>query len=212
MNFNLRIVAKCIIILTGLVLTTPSFAEKIILVAFGDSLSAGYQLPSTDAFPVKLQAALIAKGYDVEVRNAAVSGDTASGGASRLNWSVADDVDGVILELGANDALRGVDPSRTRAAMISMIEMLQVRDIKILLAGMIAPPNMGAKYGNEFNSIYPDVAKAYNVMLYPFFLEGVATIPELNLADGIHPTSKGVDVIVENIMPDVEALIDEIGK
>ena len=185
-------------------------AAPITLVALGDSLTAGYGLPPGDGFPDKLQAALKARGHDVIVIDAGVSGDTTSGGLSRLNWSVGEKADGVILELGANDALRGIRPQETRRNLAAMLEQLKARGLPVLLAGMIAPPNMGPQYGREFNPIYPDLAEEYGARLYPFFLDGVAGTPALNLSDGMHPTSEGVDVIVSRILPDVEALIAEI--
>ncbi|MGG9999578.1 arylesterase [Pseudovibrio ascidiaceicola] len=184
-------------------------AEPVKLVAFGDSLTAGYQLPPEDAFPVKLEKALQERGYNIIVVNAGVSGDTSSGGLSRLNWSVGDDVDGVILELGANDALRGLDPSITRKNLDAMLAQLVSRDIPVLLAGMMAPPNLGDQYGQEFNSIYGDLAEKHDALLYPFFLDGVAAEPDLNLGDGMHPTGEGVSIIVEKILPSVELLIEQ---
>lgn len=193
--------------------TAPTLAQdKIIIAAFGDSLSAGYQLPPEAAFPNQLQKALNDKGIAVEVQNAAVSGDTASGGLSRLDWSIGPEVDGVILELGANDALRGIDPELTRKAIDGMIARFKERGIEVLLAGMVAPPNLGEDYGRAFNSIYPDMAEKYDIDLYPFFLEGVAANPALNLPDRLHPTAEGVSVIVERILPNVEALLDRIDK
>lgn len=191
--------------------SAPAMAEqKTVLAAFGDSLSAGYQLPPEAAFPDQLQAALTARGLHVEVRNAAVSGDTASGGLSRLDWSIGEDIDGVILELGANDALRGVDPEITRAALDSALARFAERGIEVLLAGMLAPPNLGADYGRQFNAIYPELADKYDVILYPFFLDGVAGQKALNLADGMHPTAEGIAIVVERILPAVEALLDRI--
>lgn len=191
--------------------TGPAMAEeKIILAAFGDSLSAGYQLPPDAAFPVQLQKALIAKGMNVEVRNVAVSGDTTSGGLARLDWSIGEDVDGVIYELGANDALRGVNPTITRDAVEASLARFMERDIEVLVAGMLAPPNLGTEYGNAFNTIFPDLAKKYDTVFYPFFLDGVAGEEALNLPDRIHPTAEGVAIIVERILPDVEALLARI--
>ncbi|WP_310198561.1 arylesterase [Ancylobacter sp. 3268] len=181
-------------------------AEPVRLVALGDSLTAGYGLPAAEAFPVKLQAALKARGHDVVIDNAGVSGDTASGGASRLDWSVPDGTQGVILELGANDALRGIDPAVTRKALDAALARLKERGIPVLLAGMLAPPNMGADYKARFDAIYPALASTYGVPLYPFFLDGVAGQgARLNQADGMHPTAEGVEVIVEKILPTVEA-------
>lgn len=210
MHYKILPVAYLLTLLTA-IWTGPTLAQdKIILAAFGDSLSAGYQLPPEAAFPVQLQKALDAKGLDVEVRNAAVSGDTASGGLSRLDWSIAEDVDGVIYELGANDALRGIDPSLTREAVDAALARFAEREIVVLVAGMLAPPNLGADYGEAFNAIYPELADKYGAGLYPFFLDGVAGDPALNLADRIHPTAEGVAVIVERILPDVEALLARI--
>jgi acyl-CoA thioesterase-1 len=190
-----------------LALLAPAAAEPVRLVVLGDSLSAGYGLAEKEAFPVKLHAALKAKGHDVEVINAGVSGDTASGGLARLDWSVPDGTDAVILELGANDALRAVDPSATRKALDETIRRLKERKIEVLLTGMQAPPNMGGDYRTAFNRIYPELAKAYGVLFYPFFLDGVAAESRLNQRDGIHPTAEGVDVIVARILPSVEKLI-----
>lgn len=185
-------------------------AAPMKIVAFGDSLTAGFGLPQAQAFPVKLEEALQAEGYDVEIVNAGVSGDTASAGLARLEWSVPDDADGVILELGANDALRGVDPAITREALDETIARLKARDIKVLLAGMRSPPNMGQPYIDEFEAIYPDLAEKHDILLYPFIVEGVATKPELNQSDGIHPNAEGVEIIVERFLPTVEEFIARI--
>jgi len=185
-------------------------AAAIRILAFGDSLTAGFGLPEAQAFPARLQAALRAKGHDVEIVNAGVSGDTASAGLARLDWSLADGADGVILELGANDALRGVDPSVTRAALNEIIARLMARGIEVLLAGMRSPPNMGASYVAAFEAIYPQLAQEHGILLYPFIVEGVATKPELNQEDGIHPNAAGVAIIVERVLPTVEKLIARI--
>lgn len=177
------------------------------IVAVGDSLTAGYGLAANDAFPAQLQRALKAKGVAVKVVNAGVSGDTATGGLARLDWSVPDGTDAVILELGANDALRGFDPAVTRKALDTMLHRLQERKIPVLLCGMVAPPNLGAEYGRAFNSIYPDLAAQTGAILYPFFLAGVAADRKLNQSDGLHPTAAGVAVIVDRILPEVEELI-----
>ncbi|WP_027533312.1 arylesterase [Bradyrhizobium sp. WSM3983] len=193
----------------------PAWADAtkpIKLVVFGDSLSAGLGLPAQDAFPAKLQKALQAKGIAVDMTNAGVSGDTSSGGRDRLDWSVSDGTEGVILELGANDAMRGIDPDLTRAALADIVGRLKARKIAVMLCGMLAPPNFGADYGTRFNSIYPDLAKQFDVPLYPFFLEGVAADAKLNQADGIHPTAEGVDIIVHNMLPTVEAFVRTIGE
>ena len=180
------------------------------LVVLGDSLSAGLGLSASNAFPAKLQKALKDKGIDVDIGNAGVSGDTASGGRDRLDWSVPEGTRGVILELGANDALRGTDPSVTRAALSDILTRLKARGVAVLLCGMLAPPNYGKDYADRFNSIYPDLSKSFGVPLYPFFLDGVAADAKLNQADGIHPTPAGVDIIVKTIMPKVEAFLGTI--
>lgn len=180
------------------------------IVVLGDSLSAGLGLTAADAFPAKLQKALKDKGIDIDMTNAGVSGDTSSGGRDRLDWSVPEGTEGVIVELGANDALRGTDPSVTRAALSDIVSRLKARGIAVLLCGMLAPPNYGSDYAARFNGIYPDLAKSFGVALYPFFLDGVAADAELNQADGIHPTPAGVDIIVSRIMPTVEAFVGSI--
>jgi acyl-CoA thioesterase I len=185
-------------------------AKPVKMVVLGDSLSAGLGLPASGAFPVRLQKALKAKGIDVDMSNAGVSGDTSSGGRDRLDWSVPDGTDAVILELGANDALRGIDPKVTRTALADILTRLQARKVAVLLCGMVAPPNYGVDYSAKFNAIYPDLAKAFQVPLYPFFLEGVATDAKLNQPDGLHPTAAGVDVIVRNILPTVEAFLSAL--
>jgi acyl-CoA thioesterase-1 len=193
----------------------PAWAEAtkpIKLVVLGDSLSAGLGLPAQEAFPAKLQKALQTKGIEVDMTNAGVSGDTSSGGRDRLDWSVPDGTEGVILELGANDAMRGIDPALTRAALTDIVQRLKVRKIAVMLCGMLAPPNFGADYGARFNSIYPDLSKQFDLPLYPFFLDGVAADASLNQADGIHPTAAGVDIIVNNMLPTVEAFLRTIGE
>ncbi|AYG67689.1 MULTISPECIES: arylesterase [unclassified Rhizobium] len=185
-------------------------ARTIQLVGFGDSLMAGYQLPPGDGFPTKLEAALKAKGLDLAVADAGVSGDTTSGGLARIDWSVPDGTDGVILELGANDALRGIPPEQTEKNLETMIERLKGRKIPIFLVGMLAPPNMGPDYADKFNPIYKRLADKYQLVLYPFFLDGVATHADLQLADGMHPNPKGVDVMVEHMLPTVISFVGTI--
>jgi acyl-CoA thioesterase I len=180
------------------------------IVAFGDSLTAGFGLPASDAFPVKLTHALQDKGIKVEIVNAGVSGDTASGGLARLDWSVPKDADAVILELGANDALRGVDPAVTRNALDAILRALKARGTPVLLCGIYAPPNMGQEFVHAYRQMYVQLAQTYDAILYPFFLDGVAGRTELNQPDGIHPTSKGVDLIVAGILPKVEALVAKV--
>jgi len=185
-------------------------AKPLKVVVLGDSLSAGYGLPADAAFPAKLQKALQAKGIATDMINAGVSGDTASGGLERLDWSVPPDTNAVIVELGANDALRGTDPKVPRKALDEILKRLKARNIPVLLAGMLAPPNYGPDYARQFNAIYPDLAEQYGVPLYPFFLDGVAAVANLNQPDGIHPTAAGVDVVVANILPTVEAFLRSV--
>lgn len=184
--------------------------EPLEIVALGDSLTAGYQLPPGKGFAEQLGKELAEKGYNVGVMNAGVSGDTSSGGLARLDWAVGPETDAVILELGSNDALRGIDPELTRQNLAAIIEELQSRGIAVLLAGMLAPPNMGADYERAFNPIYPGLAEEYGVLLYPFFLDGVAAEPALNLGDGMHPNEEGIEVMVERIFPTVEKLIARV--
>jgi len=184
--------------------------RPIKLVAFGDSLTAGLGLPATSAFPAKLEAALRAGGYNVDVTNAGVSGDTVADGLARLDWSIPDGTDAVIVELGANDTLRGLDPKLARSGLDEIVKRLRQRHVEVMLAGMYAPRNLGPDYSAQFDPIYPDLAKSYGLVLYPFFLDGVATDPKLNQADGMHPTAAGVDIIVARILPTVEALLTKV--
>jgi acyl-CoA thioesterase-1 len=192
---------------TGLVLSclaAPALAETVDIVGFGDSLMAGYQLDPGQSFPEKLQAALRARGHDVTVANAGVSGDTTSGGLARLDWSVPDGTELVILELGANDMLRGVSPAIAEENLEAMIVRLKERGIAVLLAGMLAAPNLGADYAQAFNGIYPRLAEKHDLVLYPFFMDGVTANQALLLDDGMHPSAGGVDVMVEKALPAVE--------
>lgn len=182
-------------------------AEPYRIVGFGDSLMAGYQLDAGQSFPEKLEAALKARGHDVTVANAGVSGDTTSAGLSRLDWSVPDDTDLVILELGANDMLRGIAPELTEKNLTAMIERLKERGIPVILAGMMAAPNLGADYGDRFNRIYPELAEKYELPFYPFFLDGVAAEKSLLLEDGMHPNPQGVDRMVEGFLPVIEKVL-----
>jgi acyl-CoA thioesterase-1 len=201
-------------VMTGLPVlaqTQPTGAAKPIkVVVLGDSLSAGLGLPAASAFPARLQKALKDKGMDVDMVNAGVSGDTASGGRDRLDWSVPEGTEAVIVELGANDALRGIDPKITREALSDIVRRLKARGVAVMLCGMLAPPNYGSDYAARFEAIYPDLAKSLSVPLYPFFLDGVAANPKLNQADGLHPTAEGVDIIVKKILPTVEAFVGTI--
>ena len=175
--------------------------------ALGDSLTAGLGLPTQDGFVPRLRAALADKGIAAEIENAGVSGDTATDGLARLDWSVPAATDAVIVELGANDALRGIDPKVTKAALDGILTKLSDRHVFVLLAGMQAPRNMGPDYVRRFDAIYPALASAHPVVFYPFFLDGVATDPKLNQGDGLHPNAAGVDAIVARILPRVEQLI-----
>ena len=182
--------------------------QPVKVVALGDSLTAGLGLPAEAAFPARLETALKAKGVPVTITNAGVSGDTAAGGLGRLDWSVPDGTNAVILELGANDALRGLDPNLTKGALDTILRKLADRHIAVLLAGMRAPRNMGPDYTREFDAIYPALASAHAVVFYPFFLDGVVADLKLNQGDGLHPNAAGVDAIVARILPRVEELIN----
>ncbi len=184
-----------------------SAGDPMRIVVLGDSLSAGYELPPDAAYPAQLEAALRAKGLSVAVENAGVSGDTSTAGLERVDWSVADGVKGVILALGANDALRGIDPAITGKNLDEIIARLKARNIPVFLIGMFAPPNNGADYGKSFNAIFPDLAKKHGLPLYPFFLDGVMGQTKLQLPDGMHPTREGVAVMVERSMPSITAWI-----
>jgi acyl-CoA thioesterase-1 len=199
-----------LVLMVALMAAGPVFAQPVKMVVLGDSLSAGLGLSGPAAFPARLQKVLKDKGIEVDMINAGVSGDTASGGRDRLDWSVPAGTEAVIVELGANDALRGTDPAVTRAALTDIVSRLKARRIAVMLCGMLAPPNYGQDYAARFNTIYPDLAKKFDVPLYPFFLAGVAADPNLNQADGIHPTAEGVDIIVANILPTVQAFLGTI--
>ena len=180
------------------------------LVGFGDSLMAGYQLPPTESYTAQLEAALKAKGTNIAITNAGVSGDTSSGGLARADWSVPDGTDGVILELGANDALRGIPSDQTEKNLEALITAFKGRNIPVLLVGIMAPPNMGEDYANRFNPIFPRLAEKHNLPLYPFFLDGVVLDDALKLDDKVHPNAKGVAVMVEKSLPAVESFITTI--
>jgi len=178
------------------------------ILAFGDSLTAGYGLPESDGFVPQLQQALQKMGREVSVINGGVSGDTTAGGLSRLDWMLSDKPDVVLLELGANDMLRGLPPAEARANLDAIVQRIRQSGAKLLLVGMVAARNMGEEYRQQFDAIYPDLARQHDVPLYPFFLDGVAARPELNQSDGLHPTKEGVAVIVANILPYVARLLD----
>ena len=187
--------------------TVPASTEPYRIVGFGDSLMAGFGLGPGEGFPEKLQAALQKKGHDVVIANAGVSGDTTSGGSSRLDWSVPDNTQLVILELGANDMLRGIAPEVTEKNLDAMIARLKHRGMAVLLVGMVAAPNLGPDYADAFNGIFPRLAEKHNVAFYPFFLDGVAADRTLLLEDGMHPNTAGIDRMVERVLPSVEKLI-----
>ena len=196
--------------LTLLGVPAAASAKSLRLVAFGDSLTAGYLLPDADGFVPKLQAALRAQGHDVTVVDAGVSGDTTTGGLARLDWTLADGADAVILELGANDMLRGIDPKIPEANLGKMLATLQARHIPVLLAGMRSTPSLGADYAARFDSIYPALAKQYRVALYPMFIDGIMGDRAQHLPDQLHPNAKGVDTIVAHILPSVDALLKRV--
>jgi acyl-CoA thioesterase I len=185
-------------------------ARPMRIVVLGDSLVAGFQLKTSDAFPAQLERALKARGHNVEIINAGVSGDTTAGGLERLKWAVPEATDAVILELGANDALRGLDPGRAKANLDKIIVELKSNGVEVLLAGMLAPRNLGANYSGAFDAIYPELALKHALLLYPFFLDGIAFDAKFNLGDGIHPNGSGVGEITRRMLPQVEQLIDRV--
>lgn len=190
--------------------TGGAFAEPLRLVALGDSLTAGYGLPQEAAFPIVLEKALRERGVEVEIANAGVSGDTASGGLARLDWSVPEGTDAVILALGANDMLRGLSPDVTRKALEDIVTRLKARNIPVMLVGMVAAPNLGEDYRRRFDAIYKDIAAGHGLVFYPFFLEEVAADPGLNLPDGLHPNAEGVKRIVARMLPTVERFVSSL--
>jgi acyl-CoA thioesterase-1 len=208
----MMIIFACAAWLIGAFATPPAEAQTrpIHLVVLGDSLVAGYNLPASAAFPAVLELELKARGRTVEIANAGVSGDTSTAGLERLDWSVPDGTDGVILELGANDMLRGLDPAIPRKAIGTIVDRLKERGIPVMLAGMYAARNLGPDYARKFDSLYRDIADKHGLVLYPFFLDGIAGDRTLNLPDGLHPTAKGVEVIVERILPSVETFLDRL--
>jgi acyl-CoA thioesterase-1 len=208
-NFKMLAFFRAAAIAAGVVVAAVSgaSAEPVSIVAFGDSLTAGYGLGPGESFPEQLEAALRKRGNNVTVANAGVSGDTTSDGLARLEWSIPADADLVIVEFGGNDALRGIDPAITRAALSQILHKLADRGQAVLLAGMKAPRNLGDSYAEAFDGMFPELAAEYRVAFHPFFLEGVATDARLNQADGMHPSAAGVAKIVEAILPKVEAMI-----
>jgi acyl-CoA thioesterase I len=203
----LRTMLKFLAIIVAVALSLGSASAKpVTLLALGDSLTAGYGLEAIDAFPAKLEQAIKAKIPDVTIINGGVSGDTAAGGLARLDWALTDEVDGLIVELGANDALRGLDVSQTEAALEAILQKAKTKNLPVLILGMKAPPNLGPDYVTRFDGLYPRLAKKYQALFYPFYLDGVAAVADLNQADGIHPNGKGVDLIVSRLLPLVEEL------
>ena len=205
------LIAALLVAATILAQTRPALADPVRLLALGDSLTHGYGLPDGDTFPDQLEAALTELGYEVEVLNGGVSGDTTAGGRARLEWALADGPDAVLLELGANDMLRGLDPAQARTNLAAIVERLQEDDVPVMLAGMYAARNLDDTYAAQFDAIYPDLAETYGLTLYPFFLEGVAMDPALNQPDGLHPNADGVAVIVDNITPVVVEFLADSG-
>ena len=192
-----------------LVAASPLKAQTVHILAFGDSLTAGLGVDPQEAFPARLEAALKARGHDIVIANAGVSGDTSSAGAERLDWSLVPEIDGVIVQLGANDALRGIDPQETEKALDRILSQLKQRKLPVLFVGMLAPRNLGPDYGKKFDALFPRLAEKHGVLFYPFFLDGVAAEPALNQPDGLHPNSKGVDMIVSRILPVTEDLLKQ---
>jgi acyl-CoA thioesterase I len=202
-----RLVAAMLVWIAALSPAHAAEARADEIVGLGDSLMAGYMLGPGQSFPDQLQAALRKKGLDVTVANAGVSGDTTSDGLARLDWSVPDGTGLVLLELGSNDMLRGIDPAVTKKNLAVIIQKLRARHIAVVLLGMMAAPNLGAHYTTAFDAIYPDLARQYHLPLYPFFLDGVAGHPKLQLSDGMHPTREGVAVMVKGALPVIEQAI-----
>tara|TARA_B100000676_G_scaffold167851_1_gene164896 strand:+ start:27533 stop:28252 length:720 start_codon:yes stop_codon:yes gene_type:complete len=203
-------IALLILSLVSIDVVSAQGTKKILVL--GDSLTAGYGLPADEAFPAKLEAKLREMGYDIKVLNGGVSGDTSAGGRARLSWALSDRPDYAIIELGANDGLRGLDPNAMRDNIDDIIRRLRAAGIGVLLTGMRAPPNIGPAYEKVFNAVFPQLAKKHDVLLYPFFLEGVAAVQALNQRDGIHPNKRGVAVIVDCIMPFVVRLLGQSNK
>jgi acyl-CoA thioesterase-1 len=190
----------------------PSLSTKVTVLVLGDSLTAGYGLENGESFPVQLEKRLQAAGYDVDVVNAGVSGDTTAGGLARIEWTLVDRPEIVIVELGGNDALRGLDPTQVYANLDRILTQLKTAGCRVILAGMLAPRNLGYEYSSKFDRVYPDLAKRHSVLFYPFFLEGVATDHKLNQADGVHPNAAGVLRVVAGITPLVTTALDELGS
>jgi acyl-CoA thioesterase I len=207
---HLLVLVQALVFAAALAFASHAAARTIRLVVLGDSLTAGLGVPPGQAFPNRLEAALRAKGWDVEVLNSGVSGDTAADGLARYDWAVPANTDALIVELGANDMLRGLPPEETKKTLAAILDKAKAAKIPVLIAGMHAAPNLGPEYDRAFDAIYPALAKAYDVPLYPFFLDGVAGDPKLNQPDGLHPKAEGVEVIVERILPSVEEILKQV--
>jgi acyl-CoA thioesterase-1 len=207
-HFNaIRLLLPLLALAVATLAAARAGAEPVTIVALGDSLTAGYGLPEADAFPVRLERALRERGHDVVIVNAGVSGDTTAGGLARLDWALADRPAIVMVALGANDGLRGIDPRTTRANLDAIFDRLGKEKVRTLILGMYAPPNLGRAYGDAFNAIYPELAARHGAALMPFMLQDVATVPTLNQGDGIHPNRAGVAILVRNVLPYVEAVL-----
>jgi len=207
-HFNaIRLLLPLLALAVATLAAARAGAEPVTIVALGDSLTAGYGLPEADAFPVRLERALKERGHDVVIVNAGVSGDTTAGGLARLDWALADRPAIVMVALGANDGLRGIDPRTTRANLDAIFDRLGKEKVRTLILGMYAPPNLGRAYGDAFNAIYPELAARHGAALMPFMLQDVATVPTLNQGDGIHPNRAGVAILVRNVLPYVEAVL-----
>ncbi len=209
---HLRLLVQALLFAAILASASHAAARTLRVVALGDSLTAGLGLSPGKAFPDRLEAALRARGWDVKVMNAGVSGETAADGLARYEWAVPPDADALIIELGANDMLRGHSPGATKAALAAILDRARAAHLPALLTGMRAAPNLGRDYGGQFEAIYTALAKTYGVQLYPFFLDGVAGDPKLNQPDGLHPTAEGVEIIVQKILPSVEALLKQVNR
>lgn len=196
----------------ALAFAAPASARTLKLVALGDSLTAGYGLPPGKAFPIQLETALKARGWDVQVVNAGISGDTAEDGLARYDWAVPPGADALMVEFGANDMLRGLPPEATKKTLAAILDRARAARLPTLIAGMRAAPNLGVDYDKAFDAIYPALAESYGALLYPFFLDGVAGDPKLNQPDGLHPTATGVAVIVGRILPSAEALLKRANR
>ncbi len=198
------------VLVAGLLASAPAASAEVRILALGDSLTAGYGLPAADSFVARLGVALERLDRDVRIINAGVSGDTTTGGLARLEWAFADGADAAIVALGSNDALRGIDPGMSRANLDRILSLLGQRNVPVLLAGMAAPRNLGSDFVSAFDAIYPELADQHGAILYPFFLDGVAMVPSLNQDDGIHPNARGVEVIVERMVPYVLRLLERV--